>query len=128
MSRRDLSGYKCLVIEDDFLVAYDLMITLELAGAMVLGPVAHVQHAMEVLHEPDLAFDAAILDVHLHGETVFGAAEILLVRRIPFIFVTGGGTATLPGEFAHAPCLQKPATASDLITALLMLPRSITSQ
>ena len=69
-------------------VSAPLLTTLEGAGAMVLGPVAHVQHAMQVLHEPVLSIDSAIIDVHLHGETVFGAAEILLVRRITFIFVT----------------------------------------
>lgn len=44
-----LLGRRYLVVEDEYLIAADLIVMLELAGATALGPVAHVQHAMEVL-------------------------------------------------------------------------------
>lgn len=121
-----LLGRRYLVVEDEYLIAADLIVMLELAGATALGPVAHVQHAMDVLVKPDLLLDAAVLDIHLMGETVFGAAQILLTRSIPFIFVTGACSATLPEEFSHAPRLEKPFVASDLVKALSTLapPRS----
>jgi two-component SAPR family response regulator len=121
MTKRALLGRRYLIVEDEYLIASDLIAVLELAGATVLGPVAHVQHAMEVIVEPDLSLDAAVLDIHLVGETVFGAAELLLIRKIPFIFVTGTNTSILPKQFSYAPCLSKPVLPDDLVKVLSAL-------
>lgn len=37
------------------------------------------------------AFDAAILDVNLSGETSFAVADAMTAMRVPFVFATGYG-------------------------------------
>jgi ActR/RegA family two-component response regulator len=45
------------------------------------------------------ACDAAVLDINLGGNQAFSAAEALIDRQIPFVFVTGYGSAVFPSEF-----------------------------
>jgi len=118
MPNEALSGRTYLVVEDEYLVASDMLTMLESAGAKVFGPISDVQQAMEVLSEPSLELDAAVLDINLHGEMVYPAAALLVLRGTPFIFVTGYDCASMPKEFADAPCLSKPTAEADLVEAL----------
>ncbi|MDP9840404.1 CheY-like chemotaxis protein [Neorhizobium huautlense] len=118
MPNEALSGRTYLVVEDEYLVASDMQTMLESAGARVFGPVSDVRQAMEVLSEPSLEIDAAVLDINLHGEMVYPAAALLARRGTPFIFVTGYDCAAMPKEFSAAPCLSKPTVEADLIAAL----------
>jgi CheY-like chemotaxis protein len=50
-----LSGKRCLVLDDEFLIALDIQQILERAGAMHVASVASATAAIEVLHrEPNL--------------------------------------------------------------------------
>ena len=62
--------------------------------------------------------DAAVLDLNLHGEESYPAAEILRGRRIPFVFATGYGSAALADPFQDVPLLTKPYVLDDLDRAL----------
>ena len=79
-------GRRVLVVEDDFIVAFDMQSMLEEQGAEVIGPASSLQEARALLAgaQPD----AAVLDVNLNGEYVFPLAEDLRVRGIPFLFAT----------------------------------------
>lgn len=66
-------------------------------------------------------FDAAIMDVNLAGEMVWPAADILLDKGIPFLFVTGGSSEDVPRRFATCPRLEKPFTMSTVEQALEQL-------
>ena len=54
------------------------------------------------------AFDVAILDVNLSGETTGPVAEALAARGTPFVFATGYGEHGLPEQFRDRPLLKKP--------------------
>lgn len=113
-----LYGRRYLIVEDEYLVASDMLTTLENAGATVLGPVSDVEHALEVLANESFNLDAAVLDINLQGQMVYPAASLLAKRGTPFIFVTGYDCSDMPIEFAQAPCLTKPCDDTTLIEAL----------
>jgi CheY-like chemotaxis protein len=73
-------GLRLLLVEDEYLLALYLSEMLEDLGAQVLGPVASVADALELIDKaPEI--DAAILDVNLAGEAVFPVADRLRAPR-----------------------------------------------
>ncbi len=120
-SARPLTGRQYLVVEDEYLIASDMLTTLEDAGASVLGPLSRVDQALEVLAGQSFALDAAILDVNLQGELVYPAAALLARQGTPFLFVTGYDLRDTPEEFRQIPCLSKPCPDRALIRALVAI-------
>lgn len=110
-----LSGVRVLVVEDQYLLADDLVQALAREGASVLGPVATVEHARALLGEP---MDAAVLDIDLRGEAVFPVADALAERNASFVFVSGFERCDLPARFADRPHLQKPVQGRNVVRAL----------
>lgn len=111
-----LQGLRILVVEDEFLVATLIQDYLENAGCVVSGPIPRLAEAV-VAAKVD-ACDAAVLDVNLGGQRVFPVAEILSRRRIPFVFVTGYGAGSLPGEHRGRPTLRKPFKGKELVSTV----------
>lgn len=61
-----LTGRRCLVLDDEFLIALDIQQILELAGAKHVASVATASEAIALLRlEPN--FDLAVLDLKLGG-------------------------------------------------------------
>jgi two-component system, response regulator PdtaR len=87
---------RILVVEDEFLVAMELDITLQSAGYQVLGPVPNVSAALRLLRAERP--DAAVLDVNLAGEWVTPVAEVLRAMFVPFILASGYCAADLHAE------------------------------
>ncbi|WEK02948.1 MAG: response regulator [Candidatus Devosia phytovorans] len=118
-----LTGMRILVVEDEYLLAEDIREELEAAGALVLGPVANLRRALDLIDDT-LTIDGAVLDMNLAGEMVFPAADLLIGRGVPLIFTTGYHEATVPPEYAHIVLCGKPlergevaATIHDLVHA-----------
>ena len=120
MSSKTLEGASLLVVEDEYLIASDLMISLERAGARVFGPVSEVEQALEIIRGSAL-MNGAILDINLQNEMAYPVAELLRAREIPFVFVTGYECSSMPQEFSDVPCLTKPINEGDLIGLLAPL-------
>ena len=121
-----LSGLRLLVVEDESLIALDLVDRLETAGAEVAAPVSTEEQALDVIGDGD--FDCALLDANLHGEPVDGIAAALVRRTIPFVFITGYGRSGLPVSFQHAPVLSKPVNDEqlfDAISGIVARPRKV---
>lgn len=108
-----LDGCRILVVEDEALVALELIAVLEDAGATVCGPARTVEEALDMI-EAD-SFQAALLDGNLHGKPVDVLAAALTRRGTPFAFVSGYGRESLPAAFAHAPVISKPFTPQQLV-------------
>lgn len=108
-----LDGRRLLVVEDEALVALELIAVLEDAGASVHGPARTVEEALEAIETG--AFDAALLDGNLHGKPVDAVAAALTRRGIPFAFVSGYGRENLPAAFAQAPVVSKPFIPQQLV-------------
>jgi DNA-binding response OmpR family regulator len=114
-----LSGYRVLVIEDDYLVAQDLASTLRERGALVLGPAPNAARARALAEQSEL--DCALLDVNLKGQFVFDLAYSLIDKGVHTIVTTGYDLSFLPADLRHVTCLQKPVDTETLVGAIRMV-------
>lgn len=111
------AGLRVLVVEDNALVAMQMVEALTKLGCITVGPAATLDGAAALAASE--ALDAAILDVDLQGQAVLPAAGILAERNVPFIFATGfsevGGAAA---QWPEAPLLRKPVDEKLLAATL----------
>lgn len=112
----DIRGVKVLVVEDSVLLAIELESGLTEAGAEVVGVAATLEEAQAML---TLAFDVAVLDANLNGESVTPVAAALAVRNVPFIFATGYRDADITTEGFDAPVVRKPYNVHQIAAALV---------
>lgn len=112
-----IQGMQVFLVEDEALVALMLEDMLADLGCVLVGTADTVARALSRITEA-ATIDAAILDVHLGGETVFPVADALLQRRVPFAFSTGFGPADLAARYPGSRLLAKPYPAEALAQAL----------
>lgn len=105
-----------LVVEDDWLIAADHTDTLEQVGYLVLGPVSSVSAALQMID--GIHIDAAVLDLNLNGHASYPIAELLILKGIPFLFVSGYSVRDLRKEFANVQLLPKPVDNTALLSAI----------
>lgn len=102
-----------LIVEDDPIIALDFEDTILGFGVKTVRTAGSVARALEMI--ADRAPDFALLDVGLVREKSFAIAERVDALKIPFVFVTGYGTAgTFPAAFARRPRLPKPYSTEEL--------------
>lgn len=107
---------RILVVEDEAIVAMLLEDMLGELGYEVVGPVTHLDRALDLARGAPI--DAAVLDVNVNGKDTYGVADALRARAIPFVFATGYGTKELAERFRDTPITQKPFHRDDLERAL----------
>jgi PAS domain S-box-containing protein len=115
-----LSGYRVLVVEDEYYLATDIARALQGAGAAIATLCPTVEAALAELTER--CPDAVILDINLGSGPSFKLARTLEDRGIPFIFVTGYEQEAIPQEFKHIERLQKPVQFRQIVAAVAKLP------
>jgi CheY-like chemotaxis protein len=120
--RTGLRDLKVLLLEDSELIAMHMEEMLADAGCDVVATLDTVAGALDFIQNNSL--DAAVLDVNLHGEKVFGVAAELKSRGIPFVFSTGAGERFIPPQFDAAPHLSKPFEPEELWLALVQARRA----
>jgi CheY-like chemotaxis protein len=103
---------RVLVIEDEILISMLLEDMLADLGHEVAGVVPRLGDALTAVKGE--AFDVAILDVHLHGQSAYPVADVLIERGRPFVFATGYGERGLPEKYRSHPILTKPFAKDDL--------------
>ena len=107
-------GRRVLVVDDEFLVGLTTTDFLESIGCEVVGPAVRVADALDYARSEPL--DAALLDINLADEMVWPVAEILRLKKVPFVFLSAFfGLNGLPEPFALDPSLPKPLEASRLL-------------
>lgn len=121
--RSELRDLKVLLLEDSELIAMHMEEMLAEAGCDVVATLDTVAGGLDFIRSN--AVDAAVLDVNLRGEKVFGVAADLKSRGIPFVFSTGAGERFIPPEFDAAPHLSKPFEPEELWRALAQARRGI---
>ena len=89
---------------------------LEDLGCAVVGPAPNLAAARELIEEQD--FDAALVDIHIRGERVFGLCEMLEAKGVPFILTSGYADWQVPDKLRDWPRLQKPYTIDQVQEAL----------
>ena len=103
-----VTAHPVLVVEDEFLIALDIVAALEDAGIAVTGLAAIERVPLR----------GALLDAHLAGESAGRIADALAARGLPFAFVSGYGPESLPPAYRNAPLVRKPFTDRDLLAAI----------
>lgn len=95
------SKLRVLLVEDEFILALEYELLLQIEGHEIVGVAAHAETALALAraHKPNLA----IVDVNLRdGATGPEIAEYLIkALRVPVLFVTGSG-GTLPDHLHGA--------------------------
>ncbi|HEY1638169.1 MAG TPA: response regulator [Rhizomicrobium sp.] len=107
---------RVLLVEDEALVGMLLREILEEIGCTITGPVSDLGEAQQMARAAP--FEAAILDVNLGGAFAYPVAELLQMRQIPFVFLTGYAQDCVDERFSGAPILRKPIEKDALETAL----------
>jgi DNA-binding LytR/AlgR family response regulator len=121
-----LSGYRLLIVEDEYTVAMELARDFEEAGAQIVGPAGSVQAALELLDESG-SIDGAVLDIQLHEEKVFPVADELMRRGVPFVFASGFESWVIPPHYAAIPRCEKPVETAHLTRLLAETSKSVAS-
>ncbi len=113
------AGQRILVLEDEPIIAFALEDALLAEGAEPTVA-ASLDEARSAVAES--RFDAAILDVNVHGEKSYEFANSLRAENIPLLFATGYGDLAHPDEFAGTITLTKPYNVAQLRQAFADLP------
>lgn len=113
---RPLADLRVLVVEDMLHIAWEMCDELRSAGAAIVGPAGHAEHALQLATSE--AFDVAVIDVALNGDPATPIAEALRRRGIPFLLVSGYNCQDLPPAMAGTPLLTKPVAYPRLIAAV----------
>src|SRR5690606_2804350 len=115
----ELNGKRIVVVEDDFLLATDICRELRNLGATVLGPAPTPFYATQLISRRKV--DAAILDVLLHGTTVFEVADLLRDQGVPFLFTTAYDRRGIPSRFRETRLLEKPLDRKRLLSEIVAM-------
>jgi CheY-like chemotaxis protein len=114
---RALAGKRCLVLDDEFLIALDIQIILETAGAVVTC-VADADEALTQLNGGK-RFDLAVIDVMLGNMATSTAVTGRLIELgIPFVFLTGIRSDDVQARHPGVPVVEKPYVAEILMRAV----------
>lgn len=116
MTDQTLSGYRIVILEDDYYQAQDSRQLLEAAGAKVIAISARIPDLPTLLEEGPI--DAVLIDINLGHGLSFDFARALQAQGIPFVFLTGYDAAMLPDDLAGNGYLTKPADAARIMDAL----------
>jgi DNA-binding response OmpR family regulator len=116
---------RILIAEDEMLVCMALEDMLE-----ELGYQAEIASTLEAAIQAakNCSCVAALLDLHLHGETVEPVADILEQRSIPFAVMSGMDVEDMRSPLSNAALLQKPYVFEELRSVLLGLTRRRSSR
>ena len=101
-----LSGRKVLVIEDEMLVVMMIEDMLADLGCEAITTAATVDQALR--HINDTAFDVAMLDMNLGGDSSETVADALAANKVPFIYSTGNTSRGVREGHRDRPVLRKP--------------------
>jgi DNA-binding LytR/AlgR family response regulator len=111
---------RVLIVEDDYLIAAELVEGFKAGGLEVAGPVGTLKDALAYL-ESENDIDAAVLDIDLGGQAVYPVADELIRRGIPFVFATGYDDFVIPARYLAFPRYRKPVhphRLSELLTQI----------
>jgi DNA-binding response OmpR family regulator len=112
-----LDGARILVAEDAALIGIDLADHFQAFGARVIGPVATVREAMNLIEGKSL--NAALLDFNLEDGDVRPLLKELAARGVPTVIYSGQNlSAELRKDYPDIKVLQKPVPMHLLVVEL----------
>lgn len=115
--KRVASGLSALLVEDNLVLAMDMVEAITRLGAERIETAATIDTALRQLDHD--SFDFAVLDMNLRGTVAFDVALKLQELKTPFVFVTGyGSKIDVPAELRFVPILTKPVDDGSLSRTL----------
>jgi DNA-binding response OmpR family regulator len=113
-----LDGIRILIIEDEPSVAATLSDMVEEAEGEVVGIARTVGEARQMIRT--LAFDTAVLDLHLSDGEVTPVLEALHARRAPTVIYSGGELPErIKARHPELVALRKPALPARIVAEIL---------
>ncbi len=113
-----LAGQRCLVLDDDLLIALDIEQVLQGAGASEVTCVATLADALAAVRD-EPPFAVAVIDIDLGAEDSMTIAAALQERGVPFVFLTGlNDDDPRVRQYPQAPVVEKPYQIDQLLAAL----------
>lgn len=117
MTEPRINGKRILVVEDESLIAIDLIDQLEGLGATCVGPALTLDHALRLVDGSKV--DCGVLDVRVGRDSIFPVAQRLRDQGVGFVFHTGDGDeVALQRDWPECRVIKKPSSQSDLVEAL----------
>lgn len=107
-----------MIVEDRALVAAAVARVLTEAGYEVVDSASTLTDGIARFRVVADGLAAAVLDIELHGESVYPLVELLDQRAIPVVFLTGYGASAIPARWQHVHRVEKPFNAEDLLGAV----------
>jgi CheY-like chemotaxis protein len=121
LRRKRGARMRIVVVEDEALIAFELMVMIERLGGEVPATAATEADALEAVasQRPDVV----LMDLGLaEGDGISAARRIRAEFGIPIVFVTANGaleTRRQLREFPRAPVVVKPFRTRELLTSVL---------
>ena len=116
---REKSACRFLLVEDEILLVLMIEDMLLEFCCDAVASASTAEQAIKLIESEH--FDAALLDVNLHGEKSDRVADALVAHQIPFIFCTGTSLVEVAQRFRDHPFLRKPFGCEDLVKAVAKL-------
>ena len=117
MTTVDLAGRRILVVEDEAILAMEIVSEIEDHNGVVLGPVATLEAGISALRK--LEPDACIVNINLGPDKVYDLADILIDQQVPFVFASSEPRAAIPDRFNDVPLHTKPMKMVEAAAALM---------
>lgn len=112
-----LTGQRILIVEDEALIAMELVDIVEIAGGRVVGPVRTNWEALLLVE--DESVDAVLLDLNLADGDATPVATVLMGRAVPVVICTAGIVPPrLRQAFPDIPVHRKPVKERRLVACL----------
>jgi len=105
-----------LVVEDELMIAIDLEESLQEIGWNVVGPVAQIDRALQLIGKEIV--DVGLLDYNLGSDTSEEIALVLLKKSVPVVFLSGDTLRQRPEGLKHCQVIAKPVNMDELNEAL----------
>ncbi len=110
------SSCRFLLVEDEILLVMMFEDMLRQFCCSSVSSASTSEQAIKLIEND--CFDAALLDINLHGKKSDDVADALVAHHIPFIFCTGAGLEDVAPRFQNYPFLRKPFGSEDLVGAV----------
>lgn len=107
MSKPDLAGRRILVVEDEFLLSFDICQQIDDCGGVVVGPASTLDKGYALIDTKPLP-DGGILNIRIGRDMVYPLADKLLAADVPIIFATSEDRSSIPQKYVSVPLLAKP--------------------
>ena len=111
------AGRRVLVVEDEYLLANRMVREFAKLGVETIGPAGTIERALDLIQNGE-HLDGAVLDIKVRGDTVFGLADVLRARGVPFVFATGYDRQVIPDRYRDVASCQKPFDPAQVVSTL----------